>query len=50
MDMSLPVINGCDATRQIKSNPETTSIPIMALTDHAMSEDKIKASDIGCDD
>lgn len=50
MDMSLPVIDGWEATRQIKANAATASIPVIALTAHAMAEDEAKARAAGCDD
>lgn len=50
MDMSLPVIDGWEATRQIKANPETQAIPVVALTAHAMSSDRDQALAAGCDD
>ncbi len=50
MDMSLPVLDGWAASRQLKAAPETSSIPILALTAHAMAEDRDKALEAGCDD
>jgi len=50
MDMSLPILDGWEATRQIKSAPETKGIPIIALTAHAMASDEQKAREAGCDD
>ena len=50
MDMSLPVLDGWQATQQIKSAPETQSIPVIALTAHAMAGDQDKAIAAGCDD
>jgi len=50
MDMSLPGIDGWEATRQIKAAPETRKIPVIALTAHAMSDDRDKALAVGCDD
>ncbi len=50
MDMSLPVIDGWEATKQIKADPTTAGIPIIALTAHAMDSDRQKAIGAGCDD
>lgn len=50
MDMSLPVMDGWEATRRLKNNDATRSIPIIGLSAHAMSEDKARAIDAGCDD
>ena len=50
MDMSLPVMDGWEATRQVKANPLTARIPVIALTAHAMVEDREKAISAGCND
>ena len=50
MDLSLPVIDGWEATRRIKADPVTQSIPVIALTAHAMAGDEQKALAVGCDD
>ncbi len=50
MDMSLPKVDGWQATRILKAKQETQVIPIIALTAHAMAEDKDKAMEAGCDD
>jgi two-component system cell cycle response regulator DivK len=50
MDLSLPVMDGCEATRRLKADPATRRIPIIALTAHAMLSDRQRAFDAGCDD
>lgn len=50
MDMSLPILDGWNATRQLKASPETKEIPIIALTAHAMATDRDQAFEAGCDD
>ena len=50
MDLSLPVIDGWEATRRIKANDATRRIPVIALTAHAMAGDGEKAIEVGCDD
>jgi two-component system cell cycle response regulator DivK len=49
MDIQMPVMDGYEATRQIKANPELKAIPIMAVTSYALSGDEQKTRDAGCD-
>lgn len=50
MDMSLPIVDGWEATRRIKADPATSGIPVIALTAHAMASDRDMALQAGCDD
>ena len=49
MDMSLPEVDGWEATRRLKADPRTQHIPVIALTAHAMSSDQERAFEVGCD-
>jgi two-component system cell cycle response regulator DivK len=49
MDVSIPLLDGWEATRILKADPETRHIPIVALTAHALEEDRAKAREVGCD-
>ncbi len=50
MDMSLPILDGWEATHRIKSHPDTKAIPLIGLSAHAMESDRLKAMEAGCDD
>jgi CheY-like chemotaxis protein len=50
MDLGLPVLDGWEAIRRLKMAPETSAIPIIALSAHAMAADRERAFDVGCDD
>jgi CheY-like chemotaxis protein len=50
MDMSLPIIDGWEATKKLKADPKTKDIPVIALTAHAMVGDQLKAEQAGCDE
>ena len=50
MDISLPLIDGCEVTRRLKANPSTRHIPVIALTAHALLTDREMAFAAGCDD
>ena len=50
MDLSLPVLDGWEATRRLKAADETRAIPVLALTAHAMAEERAAALDAGCDE
>ncbi len=50
MDLSMPVMDGWEATRRLKADPATASIPVIAITAHAMEGDRQRAMEAGCDD
>ena len=50
MDISLPLIDGCEVTRRLKANRRTCQIPVIVLTAHALVRDRERAFDAGCDD
>ncbi len=50
LDMSLPIMDGWEAARQLKANPDTKGIPVLGLSAHAMTPDRDKAIAAGCDD
>jgi CheY-like chemotaxis protein len=50
MDLGLPVMDGWEATRRLKADPRTASVPVIALTAHAMADDRMRALEAGCDD
>lgn len=50
MDLDLPIVNGWEATRMLKTSPQTAHIPVIAVSSHAMSEDRRRALAAGCDD
>jgi len=50
MDISLPLMDGCEVTRRLKANPKTSHIPIIVLTAHALVTDRVRAFNAGCDD
>lgn len=49
MDIAIPLVDGLQATRTLKSDPETAEIPVIALTAHALQEDRERAMEVGCD-
>jgi CheY-like chemotaxis protein len=50
LDMSLPIVDGWEAAQQIKANPASAGVPLIALTAHAMASDRERAISAGCDD